>query len=247
MRDRLAGGVFQSAAARDLHAREHHAAHVVLREDRGQLLLVVRGVQLRAADERHAAADEVRVKIPIGIGRAVGGDEQVAAVKIRRADRHEPQLDRPVLQLSGRGLRRGGRMVHGTHLRAGAAAGQLVRGGRAGLFGRLHVFYRLGRQLFELCALHGSLVIGRGLPLDNMDRVHRTDRQAVAQPVTVIVADQLRLPVHDGDRALMARLGAQAAARASGFVDGDDGPFHVLPSCSRLASSLARRSASAFS
>ena len=51
----------------------------------------------------------------------------------------------------------------------------------------------------------------------------------------------------DGKRALVARLGAQAAARAGGFVDGDDGPFHVLPSCSRLASSLARRSASAFS
>ena len=39
----------------------------------------------------------------------------------------------------------------------------------------------------------------------------------------------------------------EVACDKCGFVDGDDGPFHVLPSCSRLASSLARRSASAFS
>ena len=104
-------------------------------------------------------------------------------------------------------------------------------------------------------ALHGVARAGvatmfpqcRRFALDKADRIHWTDRQTVAKPVAVIVPDQLCFSVYDGDRALVARLRTQAAARAGRLVDFDDRPFHACPSCCFWASNLARRSASAFS
>ena len=184
-----------------------------------------------------------------GVSRAVGGDQQVAAVKIRRTHRYELQLHRPVLQtarLRGRVLS-GGLLRKRPYLRPGAAAGQPVRRTCARLFCRLHAPDRLLRQPFELRFFDSLLVICRRFALDKADRIHWTDRQTVAKPVAVIVPDQLCFSVYDGDRALVARLRTQAAARAGRLVDFDDRPFHACPSCCFWASNLARRSASAFS
>ena len=108
-------------------------------------------------------------------------------------------------------------------------------------------FHGFCRQPLQLCPLYRRLVIGRGLALDKVNRVSRTDRQTVSKPVAVIVAQQLRLAVHDCNRALMARLRAQAAAGAGGFVNFNDRSFHVASPCSRsFASRFAFRSASIF-
>ena len=119
---------------------------------------IVRAVELRTADERDAAADKVRMEAAAGVSRAVGGDQQVAAVKIRCTHRYELQLHRPVLQtarLRGRVLS-GGLLRKRPYLRPGAAAGQPVRCACARLFCRLHAPDRLLRQPFELRFLTAS-------------------------------------------------------------------------------------------
>ena len=104
-----------------------------------------------------------------------------------------------------------------------------------------------GSGLFLLVFQHGLLVVGGCLALFKGDGTGGASGQAVAKAVAVIVPDQLCFSVYDGDRALVARLRTQAAARAGRLVDFDDRPFHVCPSCCFWASNLARRSASAFS
>ena len=86
----------QSAAAGHLHTRQGDGLNVVCRKDLAELFGVIDGVELRAADERHAALDEVVVEIAVGIGAAISGDEQVRAVKIRGLYRRKAYLHRPV-------------------------------------------------------------------------------------------------------------------------------------------------------
>ena len=49
-------------------------------------------------DKGYVVFDEFFVERRIGVGGAVGGDEQLCAVKIRRVYRHELYLNRPLAQ-----------------------------------------------------------------------------------------------------------------------------------------------------
>ena len=71
----------QAAAAGHLHTGKGHAFYIVCAEDLPELFGIVDGVQLRAADKRDPALDEVLVEAAEGIGAAVGGYQQICAVK----------------------------------------------------------------------------------------------------------------------------------------------------------------------
>ena len=80
-------GVLKSAAAGHLHAREGDGLDIVCGKDLAELLGIIDGVELRAADERNAALHEIGVEAAAGIGAAIGSNEQIRAVKIRGLDR----------------------------------------------------------------------------------------------------------------------------------------------------------------
>lgn len=69
---------FDAAAAGYFHPHDGQTPDVVAAQNFGQLLGVIHHIQLRAADERHAAANEILMEVAVGIGRAVRRDEQVA-------------------------------------------------------------------------------------------------------------------------------------------------------------------------
>lgn len=94
-------GVFNAAAAGDLHARHGHTLDIVFTQDGGELFRVVALIQLGASDERYAAADEILVKRTVGVRGAVRRDEQSCALKIRRVHRSKLDLDRPLGQRAG--------------------------------------------------------------------------------------------------------------------------------------------------
>ena len=101
--DELAGSLqrffrshFESAAAWNLHAHDGDGLDVVLAQDFRQLLRVVHGIELRTADDRHLTAHELLMEVRVGVGRAVGGDEQLRALEERRAHRNKPYLAGPL-------------------------------------------------------------------------------------------------------------------------------------------------------
>ena len=59
-------------------------------------LSVVHTVELRAADERDAPADEILMEACIGVSRAVGRNEELCAVEECRVHRHKLYLYRPL-------------------------------------------------------------------------------------------------------------------------------------------------------
>ena len=102
--------MFEPAAAGDFHSDDRHGLYIVVRDYLRQLLGIVDAVELRAADKGYVVFDEFFVERRIGVGGAVGGDEQLCAVKIRRVYRHELYLNRPLAQsaLHSGGLSRRG-------------------------------------------------------------------------------------------------------------------------------------------
>lgn len=81
------GGVLQPAAAGDLHAQQGDALDGIGRENGGEPFGVVVGIQLGTADEGDAPLHEVPVEIGIGVGGAIGGDEQMRTGKAGRPGR----------------------------------------------------------------------------------------------------------------------------------------------------------------
>ena len=77
------GGIFQPAAAGHLHAHNGDLLNVVAADDGGQLLTVIDVVQLGAAHQRDVSLDEALVESGVGVGGAVGGNQEPCAVKIR--------------------------------------------------------------------------------------------------------------------------------------------------------------------
>jgi hypothetical protein len=88
----------------------------------------------------------------------------------------------------------------------------------------LHLFL----QLRHLPLLHGLFVVSGGLALDDFDRTGGAFGQAVAHAVAVVVLDELRLTVHHRNRALVAGVCAQSAARAFRLVYLDNLSFHGM-------------------
>ena len=119
----------QPAAAGHLHADNGDAFDVVLPKDLRQLFGIIRAVQFRASHKGDVPLDEPLVEGGVGVGGAVGGDEEPRAVKIRRVHRHQLDLHRPLGKAARLlGLRRfhGGRglPLNIPGLAARAAAGQ---------------------------------------------------------------------------------------------------------------------------
>ena len=88
---------------------------------------------------------------------------------------------------------------------------------------------RTGRGSDGLRRLYRRLVVGRGLPLLKGDGAGGTGRQAVAQPVAVMLPHQLCLAVHQVNGPLVAGVDAAAAAIALFLVDVNDLSDHVIP------------------
>src|SRR5699024_2123127 len=151
------------------------ASDVVAGQDGGELFRVVPLVQLGAADQRHLPTDEVPVEGAVGVGGAVGGNEQVAPVEPGGVHRGQLDLHRPLPQLAGNLPGGGGgalrRALDRPALAAGTAAGQGGGLGRSG---------RLGGQ-------HGGVVVGGGLPFLEGDGPGGAGRQAVPKPVAVVL------------------------------------------------------------
>ena len=79
--------LLQPAAAGHLHAHHRYASDRILADDFGQLPGIVHAVQLGAADQGDAPLDKALMEARIGVGRAIGGDQQLGAIKIGRVDR----------------------------------------------------------------------------------------------------------------------------------------------------------------
>ena len=151
----------------------------------------------------------------VGVGGAVGGDQQLRTGEIGRGDGCQPDLHRPLGQAAGLLGRGSGRAVRGSDVH-GAGAGTSAAAGRGG-----------ADQLLCFVGQNGGLVIGSGLPLHEGDGTGGTGGQAVAQPVAVVVAHELSLAVDHGDSALVTGVGAGAAAVAFFLIYFDDASFHV--------------------
>lgn len=217
------GGIFQPAAAGHLHAHNGDLLNVVAADNGGQLLTVIDVVQLGAAHQRDVPADEPLVERGVGVGRAVGSNQQPRTVKVGRVHRHQLDLHGPLAQLAG-GRRRGALPCLGGVQGLGHAARADVHcfGRTAGAAGRVGGLVLPG-------GLHGGLVVGRGLALLKRNGPRGAVRQAVAHAVAVVVAHQRGLAADHGDRALVAGGGAGPAAVAFLLVDVNDLSFHGQP------------------
>ena len=152
------------------------------------------------------------MEVCVRVSGAVCRDEQACAVKIRRIHRHELDLHRPLAQLARHRNERDRLIDRGAfHTPCHAARASGVR-----LRFCLHI------------GLHGGFVISGGFALDERDGAGRADRQAVAEAVAVVVAEQSGFAVHHADSALVAGVGAQAAAVAFFFVDFDNFANHSV-------------------
>ena len=78
--------MFQPAAAGDLHPHDGHALDVVAADDLRQLLGVIHAVQLRAAHQRDMPLDEPLMEGGVGVGGAVGGNQQPCACLLYTSD-----------------------------------------------------------------------------------------------------------------------------------------------------------------
>ena len=76
-------GVFNTSAAGNLHSHNGNAFDVVERYDFRQLFRIVHAVQLGAAHEGDVSLDEPLMEGGVGVGGAVGGNQEPCAVKIR--------------------------------------------------------------------------------------------------------------------------------------------------------------------
>ena len=208
--------VLQTAAAGHFHAQDRDAPDVVVFEDLGQLLAVVHGIQLGTADEGDLAPHELLVEVCIGVGGAVGGDEQLGPVEVGCVHRHQLDLAGPLTQLGCRDLRghrcRGGFPVELAHRTARTTVECRLLGGSGGFL--LLVFQ------------HGLLIVGGSFPLGEGDGPGGTAGQAVAEAVAVVVPHQPGLAVHQANGPFVAGGDAGPAAVAFFFVYVNDFSDH---------------------
>ena len=189
--------------------------------DLGQLVGIVYPVELGAADHRHTAVHEAAGEVGAGKRRTIGRHQQVGTVVVRRLDRHELDLAGPLSQARGSlrvfGGVLGGHVEQqlplyqgGVGIELGAGPATMMRATPGGpLAGKLHGL---------LVPVHGIGVKGGRVALHKVDGVHRACRQAVAQRVAIVVAQQACFAVHHADGVFVAGTHAQAAPYAGGLV-----------------------------
>ena len=167
------------------------------------------------------APHELLVDIGVGIGGAVGGDQQLGTVKVGRVHRHQLDLARPLCQLGLHGhcgCGRCGLLTVELFHHAARAAMERRCGGLCLLLG--------GSGLFLLVFQHSLLVISGGFALGKGDGTGGASGQAVAKAVAVVVPHQLGLAVHKADGTLVAGGDAGTAAVAFFFVYMNDFADH---------------------
>ena len=86
-----------------------------------------------------------------------------------------------------------------------------------------------GQRLFlrGFRSQHSCLVVSRSFSLLKGNGVLRTGRQTIAQAVAVVLVEQLGFAVYHTDGPFVTGAGAEAAAAAFFFVDGDNSSDHV--------------------
>ena len=178
------------------------------RENGGELFGVVVGIQLGTADEGDMSLHEVPVEISIGVGGAIGGDEQMRAGKAGRPGGDQADLAGPLGQLRGDSAIPSGSGLPLEQL--GGGTGTAMEGGLL-----------LGHVL-----LHGGFIVGGGFPLHKGDGPGGTGGQAVAQTIAVVIAQQAGLALHHADGALVTGGGADAAAGAFFLIYLDNSTDH---------------------
>ena len=97
------GHMLDTAAAGDLHSDDGNALDIVVSKDPGQLFGIINAVKFRTANESNVVADEILMKIAIGISGAICCNEQVCTLKVRSLDRDKLDLHRPLTKLRGQG------------------------------------------------------------------------------------------------------------------------------------------------
>ena len=84
------------SAAGNLHADDGQAFDVVAPDDLCQFFCIVHRIQLRTSDQSDMVPDKTLVKIGISVGGAVGCDQKMGALEIRRVYRGQLDLHRPL-------------------------------------------------------------------------------------------------------------------------------------------------------
>ena len=198
-----AHGMAKTPAAGYGHPCHGDALDVIVLQNLRELLGIVCGIQLGAADEGGSAVDEVPVEAAIAIGGAVCGNQQVSALQSRRDHGGQPQLHREIGEAAG-GIRSFTADGNAAADRTGAAA----------------------LRLRLLCRENGSFIVGRGFPLFKADGGSGAGGETVAKTVAVVLTQQLCFAIHHADGTLMAGFGAKTAADTFFFVYGNDFTDH---------------------
>ena len=173
-----------------------------------QLLGVIHRIQLGAADHSHLILHEIVMEITVGVGGAVGSDQQICAIEIGGTQRHQLDLHREVGQFTG-----------DIHIRRRSGMGNALAGRTGATAGKR-------RFLCFLRSQHSGFVVGGCLPLFKGNSIHGASRQAIAQTVAVVLPEQLCLASYNANGTLVAGIGAQTAAVALFFIDGNDSSDH---------------------
>ena len=208
-------GAFQPAAAGHLHAGNGQTPNIVGHEDLRELVPVIHIIQLGTSDDRDVIVHKFLMEIAVSVGCAICRYQQVRPLIIRRTDRHQLELHRPLVQAAGCRSRLFHRLV----------ADAPAHAARAGVH---RVGMGMNRSLRRLlCPQDSVLIIGRSLPHLKGDRPGGTSRQAVTQTIAVILSGQLRLAIYHLNGPFVAGFCANSAAITSFFVDFNDFSYHI--------------------
>ena len=89
----------QSTATGNFHANDQYAGDIVLAENLRQFLGIISFIELRTTDDRDTILHEGVMEFAMCVSSAIGGNQEVRAVQIGRANRKELYLDRPLEKL----------------------------------------------------------------------------------------------------------------------------------------------------
>ena len=169
----VAGGYawFQPAATGNFHPDKCYALNVIGLNDLSELLTTIYTVQFRAADQSDLPFHKFLMQVCICKGCAVGSDQQLFPVKIRRIDRYQFDLAGPLSQLGCELIDWGQNSLFCTvkamHLMTGTTRVRRSRRSSVLLFPFSQIF------------LYGIFIICRGFPFYEGNSVCRTSRQPV--------------------------------------------------------------------